>query len=340
MATPVIVKMRLKTLKRWAEREADVDKTALYVQNFTADECCNLQREIARTKESGSDGGTISGSMKEKLTPFNGKAETWDRSKRLLIAYLNQIKGCNGDPLYYVIRDLDMETTYQTENGAIGDMIYNAEHRGRSHQQDSFKVMQVLRQWTSGGMANTYTDKTENVQDAWDKMLRVFEGVGAKGATIQRAREMIRTAHWTRDTQNVKFSDYFTKHITANNYLNKYKANANGGSQVQAFLRGIKADAAVNPHLLGIKTTILTNEDTKDDVYKAVITFKDTVRNLGGMTGVTDTRRVLSIQSGRGHGGRGGYGRVYGRGGGRSRGGGRGGRHGNGRGRGYGGGRI
>ena len=160
-------------------------------------------------------------------------------------------------------------------------MIYDAEHRGRSYEQDSFKVMQVLRQWTSSGTADTYTDKTENAQDEWDEILRVFEGVDAKGATIQRAREMIQTAHWTRDTQNFKFSDYCTKHITTNNYLNKYKANANGGSQVQAFLRGIKADAAVNPHLLGIKTTILTNEDTKDDVYKAVITFKDTVRNLG-----------------------------------------------------------
>ena len=132
-------------LKQWAKREADIDKTALNVQNFTADECRDLQREVARTKKCKSHGGTISGSMKEKLTPFNGKAETWDRSKRLLIAYLKQIKGCNMVPLYYIISDPDMKTTYWTENGAIGDMIYKAEHRGRSYEQDPFKVMQVLR---------------------------------------------------------------------------------------------------------------------------------------------------------------------------------------------------
>ena len=83
----------------------------------------------------------------------------------------------------------------------------------------------------------------------------------------------------------------------------------------------------------------MTSKDTKDDVYKAVITFKDTVRNLVGITGVTDARRVSSMQRGRGHGGKGGYGRGYGRGGRRTRGGGRGGRHSNGQGRGYGGGR-
>ena len=157
-------------------------------------------------------------------------------------------------------------------------------------------------------------------------MLKVFEGVDAKGATIQRAREIIRTAHWSRDTQNFKFSDYCTKHISANNYLN----------QVQAFLRGISADAAVNPHLLGIKTTILMSIYTKDDVYQTVITFKGTVRNLGGMTGVTDTRRASCMQRGRG---RGGYDRGFGRGSGRSRGGGRGSRYSGGRGRGYWGGR-
>ena len=169
-----------------------------------------------------------------------------------------------------------------------------------------------------GRTAETYTDKTENVQDAWNEMVQVFEGIDAKGATIQRAREIIRTTHWSRDTQHFKFSDYCTKHISANNDLNRYSANVDGASQVQVFLRGIKADAAINPHLLGIKTTVLMGATTKNDIYKAVTMFKDTMRTLG-IDFNNDSRRISSAYSrGRGYGrgrGNGGRGRGRGRGG-------------------------
>ena len=127
----------------------------------------------------------------------------------------------------------------------------------------------------------TYTDKTENVQDAWNEIIQVIDGIDAKGATIQQMRDTIRTAHWSRDTQHFKFGDYCTKNISANNDLNRYSANVDGASQVQAFLRAIKADAATNPHSLGIKTTVLTGPTTKDDIYKAVTTFKDTMHITG-----------------------------------------------------------
>ena len=140
------------------------------------------------------------------------------RKQRTKDYAINQIKGIDGIPLYYVIRDPEMETTYQTENRTIGGRIFDAEHRGRAYEQDAFRVMQILRQWTSGGTVETYTDKTENVQDAWNEMIKVFEGVDAKGATIQQARDTIRLAHWSRDTPNFKFVDYCTKHILANNH--------------------------------------------------------------------------------------------------------------------------
>ena len=106
-----MAKMKLKTLKIWTEREADIDETTLDLQNFTVDICRGLRREISRTKKTKNDEATASGN-KEKLVSFNGKAEMWEKSKRLLLAYLNQIKGTNGVPLYYVIRDPEMESTY------------------------------------------------------------------------------------------------------------------------------------------------------------------------------------------------------------------------------------
>ena len=66
-------------------------------------------------------------------------------------------------------------------------------------------------------------------------MLRDFQGIDAKGATIQGAGEIIRSVHWARDTQNIKFTDYCIKHILTNNDLNKYDANVGEAAQVQAF---------------------------------------------------------------------------------------------------------
>ena len=123
-------------------------------------------------------------------------------------------------------------------------------------------------------------------------MLRVFKAIGTKGTTIRREREITQSAHWTRDTQNFKFAHYWTKRISVNNDLNKYDTNVDGASQVQAFLRGIKADAATNPHSLGIKTTILTDANTKDNIYGVVVTFKDTVRNLGVMSTASKSMRI------------------------------------------------
>ena len=63
-----------------------------------------------------------------------------------MTAYLNQIKGVNGIPLYYVIRDPELELTYRNDDGVIGEMIYDAEHRSCAYEQDAFRVMQILRQ--------------------------------------------------------------------------------------------------------------------------------------------------------------------------------------------------
>ena len=57
----------------------------------------------------------------------------------------NEIKGMNEVLLYYIIRDPEMETTYRTENGTVGNVIYDAEHKGRADGQDSFKMTQILR---------------------------------------------------------------------------------------------------------------------------------------------------------------------------------------------------
>jgi hypothetical protein len=145
--------------------------------------------------------------------------------------------------LYYVIRDPEEEQKYREDNGDIGRRIYEAPFEGRIYMQDAFKVLQVLRQWTTGGTADTFVDSNNNIQDAWAQLLQNYEGHDAKSANIQKAREMISTAHWTGNSMNFTFDDYCNRHVKANNELDRYNANVDGESQVNLFLKGIRTDA-------------------------------------------------------------------------------------------------
>ena len=318
-ATSAMCKTRMRTLKRWAQNRNDVGED-YDIRLFTITICRSQQLELARTGKLEGDEKSSSG-VKTKLTKFNGRAEKWNQSKRELVAYLNQIKNNRGIPIYYVVRDPDLETEYRNEHGKIGELIYDARYQGRDYENDSFRVLQILKQWTSGGTAEAHIDSTSDVQVAWDNLIKIYEGVDARSTIIGNAREAIRTAHWSRDTQNFNLDDYCNKHICANNDLNRYQSNVDGASQVNQFLRGIKADANINSHLLGLKSSIVLQNDTRDDLNKAIISFKQAVKVLGHSTKQGNDRRQIGAQTrgrgyGRGQGGRPGgrYGNYRGRG--------------------------
>jgi hypothetical protein len=88
------------------------------LNHFTAKVCRERQKAIAKSHK-----GTAKYSDKatscEKLNTFNGKREHWMKAKRELTAHLNQIKNDNGVPLYYVIRDPDLQDQDRNDNGEI-----------------------------------------------------------------------------------------------------------------------------------------------------------------------------------------------------------------------------
>ena len=226
--TSVMAKTKLQALKTWAEEQYDTNEE-VFVQDFTADICREYQFKFARTKsrtQTKSDTTTTTTS-KDKLRTFNGKPENWLNAKRELTAYLNQITNPDGIPLYYVIRDPDKEQEYRENNGEIGERIYDAPFRGRTYEQDAFKVLQVLRMWTSGGSAETYVDNNNNIQDAWSQLLTNYEGTDARNSNIQRARNTILKSSWSHNSHTYTFDDYCNKHIKANNELDRYVANVN-----------------------------------------------------------------------------------------------------------------
>ena len=196
------------------------------------------------------------------------------------------------------MRDGSLEETYRSQNGKIGAMIYDAELQGDRYQSDAFRTLQILREWTSGGTAETHTDGANDVLTAWGNLTDTYDGEDAKSATIMRARETIRIANWSKDGNNFKFADYCNKHMTANNDLNRYGANIDGEGQVNAFLLGIKLDATINPQLLPIKAAILMNTTCKDNIGKAVITFKDTEKKIGIVMSGGNSRSIGAFYRG------------------------------------------
>jgi hypothetical protein len=312
--TSIMAKTRLKTLKLWAEESYDIDHT-ITIANFTEEKCREKQMKIAKatskTKTSGSE-STSSG--KEKLRNFNGKRENWQNAKRDLNAYLNQIINENGVPLYYVIRDPDEEEEYRNNNGDIGNKIYDAALQGRIYNDDAFRVLQILRLWTSNGTAQTYVDQNNDVQNAWLSLITIYEGRDARNANIQRARSIILKAVWLRNTPNYTFDDYCTKHVRENNELNRYNANVDAESQVSFFLDGIKPGDR-NSTIPAMKVLIGQQPHTKADLMQAIIAMKDLIRANPQYDNYKDNRSIGSTyrNNGRGNGGRGGRGgRGYG----------------------------
>ena len=319
-----MVKMRLRAFKTWVDTRIDNFGT-IDVNEFNHDECKKVQRSLARrTHNTPNNESKQPDSSTTKLSKFDGKTENWEDNKRNLIARLNQTKNTDGTPLYYIIRDEDEEDHYCREHGEVGRKIYDAVMHGWQYDQDAFKVLQILKEWTTGGTASAYIENEYNVQTAWHNLKVNYEGTDAKQAIIQRARNDIQNAHFTRETVNFKFNDYCVRHLRANSRLDRYQANIDPTSQVTAFLKGIKSDNRVNPELMSVKTTVATHPTASKDIRLAVELFKSTMIQVGINLSQRERSHIGATerQGGRGRGcfhrgGRSGRGRGGGRGRGR-----------------------
>jgi hypothetical protein len=251
---------------------------------------------------------------------FSGKVRTWKPWKAEFEAHLAQATGSNPNetPLLYVIRDDDDITTeeYELLEGQM-KKVYDAPLHGEHFMRDNFQVYQKLRTLLTGGIAETYLtdyEKTGNGRGAWKELLVAYEGEDATNTAITSARNDIRTTTWERNTKNWTFDQYCLKHIRANNILKKYGVPLDETTKVREFIRGIN-----NASLQSIKTSILLNKDTKTNLNKAIIEFKDTVTALDlavfDKANTNDERKISATNSQLGNN-RGGYrGGYRGRGG-------------------------
>ena len=91
-------KTRLRAIKRWVQDRSD-DQAPLDIIFFTPSVCRTCQMELARTGRSSKNADKTSNTDKVKLPSFNGKAEQWNKSKRELTAYLNQMRNTRNVPI-------------------------------------------------------------------------------------------------------------------------------------------------------------------------------------------------------------------------------------------------
>ena len=304
----IITKMRLKALRLWLQDKEDID--AEYgIDDFTEEECKEMLKKMSRKSSSSSSKDRSKKSDVKAPEKFNGKQRNWKTWKAEFEAYLSAIRGENGTPLSYIIRDDDDMTEEQLDDlEGPAKEIFEAPLQGTYFERDNYQVFQHLRTQIVGSSAETHIESFERKSDgrnAWLFLKTKYEGEDARNAAIAIARKDISSASWERNLKNWSFDDYCLRHTRANNTLSKYGVPVDGPSQVRAFLDGIH-----NHSMDGIKSNVMFDSETKGDLGKAIIKFKDTTSALNlvssGRFSQEDHRRIGSASRGRGFQGRGG----------------------------------
>ena len=267
----------------WLQEKEDID-AAYSINDFDENECKEMLKKMSRK--------TSSSSMKERnkksdVKPpdkFNGKQRNWKRDDdNMTEEELNDLEGPAKE-------------------------IYEAPLQGTYFERDNYQVFQHLRTQIVGSSAETHIESFEKKSDgrnAWLFLKTNNEGEDARNAAIAVARKEISSTSSERNLKNWSFDDYCLKHTRANNTLSKYGVPVDGPSQVRAFLDGIH-----NRDMDSVKSNVMFDAETKGDLGKAIIKFKDTTSALNlvssGRYSQEDHRRIGSASRG---------GRFHGRGG-------------------------
>lgn len=299
-AATIITKMKLKALRLWIQEKDDTD-AEYNLDDFTDAKCTAMLKKMSR--KSGTTSLKDSSKKSDAKAPekFNGKHKNWKQWKAEFEAYLSAIRGVNDVPLIYIIRDDDNMTQEEKDNlEGPAKEVYDAPLQGTFFDRDNYQVFQYLRAQIVGGSAETHLEPFVTDGDgrnAWIFLKAKYEGEDARNAAIAVARKEISNATWERNSKNWTLDDYCMKHTRANNTLTKYGVPVDGPSQVRAFLDGI-----LNHQMDGVKSLVMFHDDSKNDLGKAIIKFKDTVSALNlvksGRHDHEDHRRIGSASRG------------------------------------------
>jgi len=182
-------------------------------------------------------------------------------------AYLYKEKNANGVPQSYIISlDGDKPDPIPTENQDFLETQLNGDQLHYNNKD----VYQTLLAWINDGSATTYAinhKTTLDVRSLWLDLVNAYKGEDVKQLAISVARNTIATTYFTHESMSCTFTDYCNEHMAANNELLLRGVPMDGVSQV---IQSIKV-----PELMAVKSNVIMNHTTRDDLQKATILFKD-----------------------------------------------------------------
>jgi len=148
-----------------------------------------------------------------KLEPLK-----WSSFKTSMLEYFIWIKGKNGIPLSYIIRDSEVNDFKDNYEFRLEKLISCTTLRGAKYKADNGTVFSLLIQHTNNtegySLVQQY-ERSRNWRSACNSLLKHFEGSTFCKRVAQEAATMLQTASYSGPRRNFSFSLYYDCHSQA-----------------------------------------------------------------------------------------------------------------------------
>jgi hypothetical protein len=136
----------------------------------------------------------------------------WDKWEKGLVLMLSILRGVNGVPLSYVIREKEHQRGVQY-NSFIDESVAKVSLKGPPFEADTRTVHETIEMLTGGENATHWLKELENKADGRKDMTALrshFRGAGNQSRRISSAQGLHATLHY-KNEQAMKFTDFITK---------------------------------------------------------------------------------------------------------------------------------
>jgi hypothetical protein len=136
----------------------------------------------------------------------------WDKWEKGLTLMLSILRGVNGVPLSYVIREKEHQRGVQY-NSFLDESVAKVSLSGPPFEADTRSVHEIIETLTGGENATHWLKELENKADGRKDMIALrshFRGAGNQSRRISSAQGLHATLHY-KNERAMKFTDFITK---------------------------------------------------------------------------------------------------------------------------------
>lgn len=229
----MVLLVKLKAMARWCQGELRARRLPIDAYLFT------LSILAAHNNQMQADRAEGATAIVPK-TPKSFDVHKWITWKEGMWNYFMRVKGVNGIPLAYVVRESQAPATFRND---LEMLIYTAAHNGIQYERDNIQVYQVLHECLGHTVAFTYISTHRGAQDgrgAWMSLCVHYDGPGQVEYRINFANNQIEEAHYRSEAQ-FTFESYTTVLSNAFGTLEQEGAPKSERDKVKILLDGVKS---------------------------------------------------------------------------------------------------